>query len=101
MRHRNQTTGYGRPLGPKNQPKTTARAEQLLSRSRGGVVAPLPMKPPARRDWREAASPYICTCNECGRVIVPNEQHFADQVSGHLVRHVECHQRAEANDSKA
>lgn len=26
---------------------------------------------------------------------MPHEQHFADQVSGHLVRHVECHEKAE------
>lgn len=49
-----------------------------------------------RRDWREAAAPHIQTCNECGRSIMPHEQHYADQVSRHLVRHVACHEKAGA-----
>jgi hypothetical protein len=62
------------------------------TRSRCGWFEVVPPGP--KRFWREAASPYPQNCNECGRIIVPHEQHYADSVSGHLVRHVGCHKRA-------
>jgi hypothetical protein len=106
-RAKTQTTGYGRPLGPSNPKPMTEAAKKLLARSRGNQLQPArfngiefpaarPLLPPhRRRDWREAASPHTQTCNECGRSIMPHEQHYADQVSGHLVRHVACHEKAE------
>jgi len=95
-RAKTQTTGFGRPLGPRNPPQTQ-RARELLARSRGGVaVAQLPMRPPKPREWFLHTINRAETCNECGRVIESNVERYADQVSGHLRRHVECHEKAEA-----
>lgn len=54
--------------------------------------------PPARRrDWRLHVDLHgIQTCGECGRSIMPTTDFYRDQVSGHLNRHVECHERAES-----
>ncbi len=49
----------------------------------------------AERDWRLHCSPYTQTCNECGRSVVPWEECMFDMKSGHIVRHTECHQKAE------
>lgn len=66
------------------------------------VQASKPSLPPhRRRDWREAASPYVQTCNECGRSIMPHEGHFADQITGHLVRHAACHESAKKREARS
>lgn len=50
-----------------------------------------------RREWCGVFRHlYALNCNECGRVIAPGQGFYSDTVSGHLVRHVECHERAEA-----
>jgi len=98
-RAKTQTTGFGRPLGARNPPQTQ-RARELLARSRGGVVvAERPLDPPGRkprRIWQRVSVREVKTCNECGRTIEAKTPHYFDQASGHLVRHVECHQKAEA-----
>lgn len=35
-------------------------------------------------------------CHECGRIIIPDEARYFDEVSGHIARHVECHEKAGA-----
>ncbi len=40
---------------------------------------------------------FILTCTECGLSIMPGEEFFSDTVSGHLVRHDDCHEEAEAS----
>lgn len=47
-----------------------------------------------KRDWRIWSSPLVQTCNECGRSTEPHQPYYVDQVSGHLVRHIECHHKA-------
>ncbi len=104
---------------------TSTRVQQLLARSRGKAARPMPvpglaeaprirseqaaaldrtlaagkrLDPPGRkprRNWFLHAINRGETCNECGRVIEPNADRYLDTVSGHLVRHVECHGKAE------
>jgi hypothetical protein len=81
-RHPNQTTGFNRPLTP--------RAQQLLARSRN-----VPTGAPLKRHWIRTSKGFAENCNECGRIIEPRAERYADQVSGHLVRHVGCHEKAE------
>jgi hypothetical protein len=69
------------------------RAQQLLDRSRGKQPGP-------KRDWRLHATNHVRTCNECGRSIVAMEDHYADIVSGHLARHVGCHEAAEKREAR-
>jgi len=47
-----------------------------------------------RRDWRLHVCNRAENCSECGRIIEPNTDRYVDLVSGHLVRHVECHRKA-------
>ena len=57
------------------------------------------LTPPGRkptRNWQRAFHRYAQTCHECGRSIEPNAEHYADRISGHLVRHVACHAKVEA-----
>lgn len=49
-----------------------------------------------KRDWRLHCSAHTQNCNQCGRAIVPWADCYFDVVSGHLVRHVACHEKAEA-----
>lgn len=56
------------------------------------------LDPPGRkpvRNWQLAFHKYAQNCNECGRIIEPKAEHYADRISRHLVRHVACHEKAE------
>ncbi len=52
------------------------------------------------RDWRIHCSRWNQTCHECGRSIVPWDECMFDMRSGHIVRHVECHKKAEQEAAK-
>jgi SpoVK/Ycf46/Vps4 family AAA+-type ATPase len=56
---------------------------------------------PPRRFWECMVNGIAENCEQCGRIIEPGAERYQDWVSGHLRRHVECHQRAEANDPAA
>lgn len=61
--------------------------------SAGRVVSAAAMP---KRDWRLHCHPWALTCHECGRSIMPMVDCYFDMASGHLVRHAECHEKAEA-----
>ena len=105
---------------------TTGYAAQLLARSRGRAPRPMPVpglaeaprmkaedaaaldrtlaagkrldtpgrKP--RRVWERMFNQIAENCEQCGRIIEPGAERYQDWVSGHLRRHVECHEKAEA-----
>jgi hypothetical protein len=54
----------------------------------------------ARRVWRLTRDPHVANCSECGRAIEPGVESYVDCVSGHLMRHVECHRKAEGGTPK-
>lgn len=51
--------------------------------------------PEPKREWRLHCHRYAQNCCACGRVVEPMADCYLDVVSGHLVRHVECHEQAE------
>jgi hypothetical protein len=52
---------------------------------------------PRQRDWQLTSEPKgFVTCGECGSSIEPRTDFYRDQVSGHLNRHVKCHEQAES-----
>ncbi len=53
------------------------------------------------RNWRFAINRVAKNCECCGRLIEPYAPHYEDWVTGHLVRHADCHDRAEADGSEA
>jgi hypothetical protein len=50
-----------------------------------------------RRLWERMRNRVAENCEVCGRVIEPGAERYQDWVSGHLRRHVECHEREEAS----
>lgn len=50
----------------------------------------------SKRDWRLHCSAHAQNCNECGHVIAPWDDCYFDVMSGHIVRHVACHEKSEA-----
>jgi hypothetical protein len=48
-----------------------------------------------RRVWERMFNQIAENCEQCGRIIEPGAERYQDWVSGHLRRHVECHEKAE------
>ncbi len=104
-RHPNQQKGPATYIPRTSNHSTFGHTDASTAREDAAKLDALrakrPLKPPGKqavkRDWRLHVDLHgIQTCGECGRSIMPTTDFMRDQVSGHMNRHVECHERAEA-----
>lgn len=54
------------------------------------------VRPGSLRLWSRHNDGPAHNCHECGRIIVPGAPRWFDETSGHIARHVQCHERAES-----
>lgn len=101
-----QHTPAARIAGYTDESTVTRDAEAL-----GRMQASKPSKPPHRhvyvagkctvcyrpqRAWVPLESGPAHNCHECGHLIVPDEARWFDEASGHIARHLVCHEKAGA-----